>query len=144
MNFSEAGGPHSELQHHFDLKIFFRMGREFGCPRQNALADAHPDGPADPRSLRFSTQTEHRGTHPTPDKVPRRKRRHNNKTRELFQSSDRRLGGETSLTSMSTMRSAAWPSQNWGMRPVLPFPARTSLAATTILAGSVPTSRFVP
>ncbi len=31
-------------------------------------------------------------------------------------------GGFFSRT--STMRSAAWPSQNWGMRPGFPFPAR--------------------
>jgi hypothetical protein len=35
------------------------------------------------------------------------------------------------------MRLAAWPSQRCGMRPALPFPARVSGAAATILAGSV-------
>ena len=42
------------------------------------------------------------------------------------------------------MRSEEWPSQSGGMRPAFPFPARTSCAAATILAGSVPMSKFVP
>ena len=39
---------------------------------------------------------------------------------------------------------AEWPSQNGGMRPGLPFPARMTWAAAMIFAGSAPMRRFVP
>src|SRR5690606_3365176 len=50
----------------------------------------------------------------------------------------------SSGASVSTIRSAALPSQTCGRRPVLPCPASTASAAATILAGSTPTIVFVP
>src|SRR5262249_2063370 len=47
-------------------------------------------------------------------------------------------------TSAAATRSAACPSQSSGTRPGLARPARTSVAAATALAGSVPTSWLVP
>src|SRR6267142_6619713 len=45
---------------------------------------------------------------------------------------------------MSTSRSAAGPSQNGGVLPLLPSPRRTCSVAAAILEGFVPTSTFVP